>query len=151
MYEHEESKYRNAFHWAMRCLDYKKGESMCESRGETKPEVLEITKSKVLEAAKTCSTAKSVLKSMFPEVFEEPKPEVDPSRLMSYSNDQCDFLVQEVDGVEVRGWLGDSTVYVNAHPVDSKLGDYKYDEGWPTLRIHPNYAKQLRDLLNRIL
>jgi hypothetical protein len=35
---------------------------------------LEITKEKVLEAASKCSEAKEILKTLFPEVFEEERP-----------------------------------------------------------------------------
>ena len=37
---------------------------------------LEITKEKVLEAASKCSQAKETLKTLFPEVFEDEKPEI---------------------------------------------------------------------------
>jgi len=35
---------------------------------------LTVTKERVLEAASKCSNAKNILKTLFPEVFEEPKP-----------------------------------------------------------------------------
>jgi hypothetical protein len=42
-----------------------------EQKEKEKPMKLEVTKEKVLEAAKNCSQAKEVLKTLFPEVFKE--------------------------------------------------------------------------------
>jgi len=65
-------------------------------------EELKITKEKVLEASERCGTAKEVLKTLFPEVFEEET--IEPSYLGVYETENHNTAIY-FDGIEKPIWI----------------------------------------------
>lgn len=94
-------------------------------------EDLKITKQRVLEAAANCSAAKETLKTLFPEIFEEPIFQVENRTSPGKITDSKNRPVVEISGFPD---INQNHLCLNHHAFDFDIVDLK---GGKYLKVTP--------------